>query len=250
MSMEGRMTVCNMSIEMGAKGGVVAPDQTTVDYIRGRRFAPTGADFDVIAEKWLELRTDEDAVFEKEYHFDASDIRPMITYGTNPGMGMAVDGLIPSQAVGCDEVSFRKALAYMDLKSGEKLLGHKVDYVFLGSCTNGRIEDFRAFANAVKGCRKADDVVAWLVPGSKQVERLIEEEGLGKILRDAGFEIRQPGCSACLAMNDDKIPEGKYCVSTSNRNFEGRQGYGARTMLAGPLVAAAAALTGRVSLPK
>ena len=250
MSMEGRMTVCNMSIEMGAKGGVVAPDQTTVDYIRGRRFAPTGADFDVVAEKWLELRTDEDAVFDKEYHFDASDIRPMITYGTNPGMGMAVDGLIPSQAVGCDEVSFRKALAYMDLKSGEKLLGHKVDYVFLGSCTNGRIEDFRAFANAVKGCRKADDVVAWLVPGSKQVERLIEEEGLGKILRDAGFEIRQPGCSACLAMNDDKIPEGKYCVSTSNRNFEGRQGYGARTMLAGPLVAAAAALTGRVSLPK
>ena len=173
----------------------------------------------------------------------------MITYGTNPGMGMPVDGVIPSEAVGCDEGSFAKALEYMDLRSGESLLGHKVDYVFLGSCTNGRIEDFRAFAHAVMGRRKASDVVAWLVPGSKQVERLIEEEGLGEILREAGFEIRQPGCSACLAMNDDKIPEGKYCVSTSNRNFEGRQGYGARTMLAGPLVAAAAAVTGVVSQP-
>lgn len=250
MSMEGRMTVCNMSIEMGAKGGMVAPDTKTFEYIRGRRFAPSAEDFDALVQKSMSLRTDDDAVFDKEFHFDASDIRPMITYGTNPGMGMAVSDPIPSQAVGCDAGSFAKALEYMDLRSGDMLLGHKVDYVFLGSCTNGRIEDFRAFANAVKGRRKASDVVVWLVPGSKQVEMLIEEEGLGDILREAGFEIRQPGCSACLAMNDDKIPEGMYCVSTSNRNFEGRQGYGARTMLAGPLVAAEAALTGRVSLPQ
>ena len=174
----------------------------------------------------------------------------MITYGTNPGMGMPVCGVIPSEAVGCDAGSFAKALEYMDLRSGESLLGHKVDYVFLGSCTNGRIEDFRAFAGAVKGRKKADDVVAWLVPGSKRVERLIEEEGLGDILREAGFEIRQPGCSACLAMNDDKIPEGKYCVSTSNRNFEGRQGPGSRTLLVSPLTAAAAAITGMITDPR
>ena len=249
MSMEGRMTVCNMSIEMGAKGGMVAPDQTTFDYIRGRRFAPQGEELDACIAKWRELKTDDDAVFDREHHFDASDIRPMITYGTNPGMGMAVEDVIPSEAVGCDQASFNKAMNYMDLKPGCPIAGHKVDYVFLGSCTNGRIEDFRAFAQAVRGCRKSEDVVAWLVPGSKEVERLIEEEGIGEVLREAGFEIRQPGCSACLAMNDDKIPEGKYAVSTSNRNFEGRQGYGARTMLAGPLVAAAAAVNGVVSLP-
>ena len=249
MSMEGRMTVCNMSIEMGAKGGMVAPDQTTFDYIRGRRFAPEGEELDACISKWRELKTDDDAGFDREYHFDASDIRPMITYGTNPGMGMAVEDMIPSEAVGCDQASFNKAMNYMDLKSGRPIAGHKVDYVFLGSCTNGRIEDFRAFAQAVKGRRKSEDVVAWLVPGSKEVERLIEEEGIGTVLREAGFEIRQPGCSACLAMNDDKIPEGKYAVSTSNRNFEGRQGYGARTMLTGPLVAAAAAVNGVVSLP-
>lgn len=249
MSMEGRMTVCNMSIEMGAKGGMVAPDKTTFEYIRGRRFAPAGETFEKMCASWEALRTDDDAVFDREYHFDAADITPMITYGTNPGMGMPVDGLIPSEAVGCDAESFTKSLAYMDLHSGDRLLGHKVDYVFLGSCTNGRIEDFRAFASAVKGKRKAADVVVWLVPGSKEVERLIEEEGIGDVLRAAGFEIRQPGCSACLAMNDDKIPEGKYAVSTSNRNFEGRQGYGARTMLAGPLVAAAAAVNGVVSMP-
>ena len=249
MSMEGRMTVCNMSIEMGAKGGMVAPDATTFEYINGRRFAPESGQFDRLCAEWASLKTDKDAVFDKEYRFDAADIKPMITYGTNPGMGMAVDEIIPSEATGCDAASFDKALAYMDLRSGETLLGHKVDYVFLGSCTNGRIEDFRAFASAVKGHQKAEGVVAWLVPGSKEVERLIEEEGLGDILREAGFEIRQPGCSACLAMNDDKIPEGKYAVSTSNRNFEGRQGYGARTMLAGPLLAAAAAVKGVVSLP-
>ena len=249
MSMEGRMTVCNMSIEMGAKGGMVAPDATTFEYINGRRFAPETEQFDRLCAEWASLKTDEDAVFDKEYRFDAADIKPMITYGTNPGMGMAIDDIIPSEATGCDGASFNKALAYMDLRAGEPLLGHKVDYVFLGSCTNGRIEDFRAFAGAVKGQKKAEDVTVWLVPGSKEVERLIEEEGIGDILREAGFEIRQPGCSACLAMNDDKIPEGKYAVSTSNRNFEGRQGYGARTMLAGPLVAAAAAVKGIVSLP-
>ena len=249
MSMEGRMTVCNMSIEMGAKGGMVAPDATTFEYINGRRFAPETEQFDRLCAEWASLKTDEDAVFDKEYRFDAADIKPMITYGTNPGMGMAIDDIIPSEATGCDGASFNKALAYMNLRVGEPLLGHKVDYVFLGSCTNGRIEDFRAFAGAVKGQKKAEDVAVWLVPGSKEVERLIEEEGLGDILREAGFEIRQPGCSACLAMNDDKIPEGKYAVSTSNRNFEGRQGYGARTMLAGPLVAAAAAVKGVVSLP-
>ena len=249
MSMEGRMTVCNMSIEMGAKGGMVAPDNTTFEYIQGRRFAPAGDECEKMRASWEVLKTDEDAVFDREYHFDAADITPMITYGTNPGMGMPVDGVIPSEAVGCDAESFDKSLAYMDLQSGNKMLGHKVDYVFLGSCTNGRIEDFRAFASAVKGKQKAADVVAWLVPGSKEVERLIEEEGIGDVLRAAGFELRQPGCSACLAMNDDKIPEGKYAVSTSNRNFEGRQGYGARTMLAGPLVAAAAAVSGVVSMP-
>ena len=249
MSMEGRMTVCNMSIEMGAKGGMVAPDATTFEYINGRRFAPETEQFDRLCAEWASLKTDEDAVFDKEYRFDAADIKPMITYGTNPGMGMAVDEIIPSEATGCDAASFGKALTYMNLRPGDPLLGHKVDYVFLGSCTNGRIEDFRAFASAVKGHQKAEDVVVWLVPGSKEVERLIEEEGIGDILREAGFEIRQPGCSACLAMNDDKIPEGKYAVSTSNRNFEGRQGYGARTMLAGPLVAAAAAVKGIVSLP-
>ena len=249
MSMEGRMTVCNMSIEMGAKGGMVAPDNTTFEYIQGRRFAPVADEFEKMRASWEVLKTDEDAAFDREYHFDAADITPMITYGTNPGMGMPVDGVIPSEAVGCDADSFDKSLAYMDLHAGDRMLGHKVDYVFLGSCTNGRIEDFRAFASAVKGKQKAADVVAWLVPGSKEVERLIEEEGIGDVLRAAGFEIRQPGCSACLAMNDDKIPEGKYAVSTSNRNFEGRQGYGARTMLAGPLVAAAAAVSGFVSMP-
>ena len=249
MSMEGRMTVCNMSIEMGAKGGMVAPDRTTFEYIAGRRFAPSGAAFDDKTAFWLTLKTDEDAVFDREYHFDAADIRPMVTYGTNPGMGVAVDGVIPSEAVGCDAVTFDKALAYMDFHKGEPMSGKKVDYVFVGSCTNGRIEDFRAFAKAVGGRRKAEDVTVWLVPGSKEVEAKIEAEGIGDALRAAGFQIRQPGCSACLAMNADKIPAGKYAVSTSNRNFEGRQGYGARTILAGPLVAAEAAVTGRIGIP-
>lgn len=249
MSMEGRMTVCNMSIEMGARGGLIAPDRTTFDYIRGRRFAPSGEDFERCVREWSRLYTDEDAVFDREYRFDAADIRPMVTYGTNPGMGMPVGGTVPESAVGCDAASFDKALEYMGFHKGQSLRGFRIDYVFLGSCTNGRIEDFRAFAGAVKGRRKAPWVTAWLVPGSKVVEKAIEDEGIGDILRAAGFEIRQPGCSACLAMNADKIPAGKYAVSTSNRNFEGRQGYGARTILAGPLVAAEAAVTGMISEP-
>ena len=249
MSMEGRMTVCNMSIEMGAKGGIVAPDETTFRYIKGRRFAPSGEAFDASVAKWKTLKTDSDAVFDKEYEFDAADIRPMVTYGTNPGMGVPVDGVIPDSAAGCDEATFDKAMAYMGFRRGEQMAGKKIDYVFVGSCTNGRIEDFRVFAKAVNGRKKADDVIVWLVPGSKEVEAKIESEGIGDALRAAGFEIRQPGCSACLAMNADKIPAGKYAVSTSNRNFEGRQGYGARTILAGPLVAAEAAVTGRIGVP-
>lgn len=249
MSMEGRLTVCNMSIEMGAKGGMVAPDGKTFEYIAGRRFAPSGEELKAKIACWSTLKTDADAVFDREYVFSAADIRPMVTYGTNPGMGVAVDGVIPESAVGCDEATFDKALAYMGFHKGEKMSGKPVDYVFVGSCTNGRIEDFRAFAKAVGGRKKAESVTVWLVPGSKEVEAKIESEGIGAALRAAGFQIRQPGCSACLAMNADKIPEGKYAVSTSNRNFEGRQGYGSRTILAGPLVAAEAAVTGRLGLP-
>ena len=243
LSMEGRLTLCNLSIEMGARGGFVAPDETTFAYLKGREFSPKGKDWDKAVEYWRTLRSGEDAVFDKEYVFDAADISPMITYGTNPGMGMPVDGTIPSDTA-------QRALDYMGFSAGERLLGHKIDYVFLGACTNGRIEDFRAFASVVKGRRKADGVTVWLVPGSWAVRRQIEEEGLDRILADAGFEIRQPGCSACLAMNADKIPAGKYAVSTSNRNFEGRQGPGARTMLASPLTAAAAAVTGCITDPR
>lgn len=243
LSMEGRLTLCNLSIEMGARGGFVAPDETTFAYLKGREFSPKGKDWDKAVEYWKTLRSGDDAVFDKEYLFDAADISPMITYGTNPGMGMPVDGTIPSDTA-------QRALDYMGFSAGERLLGHKIDYVFLGACTNGRIEDFRAFASVVKGRRKADGVTAWLVPGSWAVRRQIEEEGLDRILADAGFEIRQPGCSACLAMNADKIPAGKYAVSTSNRNFEGRQGPGARTMLASPLTAAAAAVTGCITDPR
>ncbi|MBQ4279278.1 MAG: 3-isopropylmalate dehydratase large subunit [Rikenellaceae bacterium] len=252
LSMEERMTVCNMSIECGARGGMIAPDQTTFDYVQGREHAPKGAEWDKAVEGWKKLYSDPDAKFDKEYTFDAADIEPMITYGTNPGMGMGITGTIPSDEglSGSDKVSFDKALEYMGFKSGEKMIGKKVDYVFVGSCTNGRIEDLRQFAQAVKGRRKADNITAWIVPGSHMVENLAREEGLDKILAEAGFELRQPGCSACLAMNADKIPAGKYSVSTSNRNFEGRQGPGARTMLAGPLVAAAAAVTGQIADPR
>lgn len=246
LSMEGRLTLCNLSIEMGARGGLVAPDEVTFEYIKGRPFAPKGEDWDKAVEEWKKLRTDDDAVFDKEVTFDAADIEPMITYGTNPGMGIGITQQIPAAQTESD----KKALAYMQFVEGEQMIGKKVDYVFLGACTNGRIEDFRAFASIVKGRKKATGLTAWLVPGSWPVMRQIEAEGIDKILMEAGFEIRQPGCSACLAMNDDKIPAGKLCVSTSNRNFEGRQGPGARTCLASPLVAAAAAVTGGITDPR
>ena len=252
LSMEARMTICNMSIEMGARGGMIAPDQTTFDYLKGREYAPQGEEWDKAVARWSKLCSDEDAVFDKEVTFDAADIAPMITYGTNPGMGIAVDAQIPSSE-DMDEaskVSYAKALNYMGFAEGEKMIGKSVDYVFVGSCTNGRIEDLRAFAHFVKGKKKADNITAWIVPGSKEVERMAIEEGLRDILEEAGFELRQPGCSACLAMNEDKIPAGKYCVATSNRNFEGRQGPDSRTLLAGPLVAAAAAVTGVITDPR
>ncbi len=243
LSMEGRLTLSNLSIEMGARGGFIAPDEKTFAYLKGREFAPKGEDWDKAVTYWKTLRSGDDAVFDREVVFDAADVPPMITYGTNPGMGMPIDGKIPADAN-------PKSLAYMGFEAGQSLIGHPVDYVFLGACTNGRIEDFRAFASLVKGHRKAEGVTAWLVPGSWAVKRQIEAEGLDKELAAAGFEIRQPGCSACLAMNDDKIPAGKYAVSTSNRNFEGRQGPGSRTLLASPLVAAAAAITGIVTDPR
>ena len=251
LSMEARMSICNMSIEMGARGGMIAPDQTTFDYLKGREFAPKGNAWDEAVERWSALRSDPDAVFDKEITFDAAEIEPMITYGTNPSMGVAVGGVIPEAPDdAAARVSFDKALDYMGFHAGERMEGKKVDYVFVGSCTNGRIEDLRAFASIVKGRKKAPGVTVWIVPGSKQVERQAIEEGLRDILEQAGFTLRQPGCSACLAMNDDKIPAGKYCVATSNRNFEGRQGPNARTLLAGPLVAAAAAVTGEVTDPR
>ena len=252
LSMEGRLTLCNLSIEMGARGGFIAPDETTFEYIKGREFAPKGEEWDKAVAYWKTLKSGDDAVFDKELTFRAEDITPWITYGTNPGMGTAIDGEIPTLD-SIDEagrVSFQKSMDYMGFQPGQKVLGHKVDYVFLGACTNGRIEDFRAFASIVKGRKKNPDVVAWLVPGSWMVDKQIREEGIDKILEEAGLAIRQPGCSACLAMNDDKVPAGKYAVSTSNRNFEGRQGPGSRTILASPLVAAAAAVTGVVTDPR
>lgn len=252
LSMEARMTICNMSIEMGARGGMIAPDKTTFDYLRGREFAPQGEEWEKAVERWSTLCSDDDAIFDKEITFDAADIEPMVTYGTNPGMGIAVNGTIPSSdgMEPAAKSSYTKALGYMGFSEGDRMEGKPIDYVFVGSCTNGRIEDLRAFAHFVKGHRKAGNVTAWIVPGSKEVERIAIEEGLRDILEEAGFELRQPGCSACLAMNEDKIPAGKYCVATSNRNFEGRQGPGARTLLAGPLVAAAAAVTGVITDPR
>ena len=294
MSMEGRLTLCNLSIEMGARGGIVAPDDTTINYIRGREYAPKGEEWDRAVAYWKTLRSEDDAVFDKEIAFDAADIIPRITYGTNPGMGIGITECVPQllddapaadgkssdtiagkenssvtiaekenssdtiagnenssvTIAGKEKASFLRALQYMGLRPGMSLLGLPVDYVFLGACTNGRIEDFRAFASLVKGKRKAEGITALLVPGSWAVEKQIRDEGIDKILEEAGFQLRQPGCSACLAMNDDKIPPGKYCVSTSNRNFEGRQGPGARTILASPLTAAAAAVTGVITDPR
>lgn len=246
LSMEGRLTLCNLSIEMGARGGLIAPDDVTFAYLKDKPYAPKGADWDKAVAAWKELKSDDDAIFDKEVSFNAADIEPMITYGTNPGMGIGITQRIPTPQTASDE----KALNYMHFSAGEAMIGKPVDYVFLGACTNGRIEDFRAFASIAKGRHKAENVVAWLVPGSWPVMRQIESEGIDKILKEAGFEIRQPGCSACLAMNDDKIPSGKLCVSTSNRNFEGRQGPGSRTCLASPLMAAAAAVTGVITDPR
>ena len=246
LSMEARMTVCNMSIEMGARGGLIAPDQKTFDYIQGRKFAPTGEEFGRAVDFWKTLYTDDDAVFDKEYHFQAEDIEPMLTFGTNPGMGIKITDSIPAPDASASQKSFDKALNYMGFKSGNTLLGQPINYVFIGSCTNSRIEDLRLVADFVKGKTKAKNVNAMIVPGSKLVQQQAQKEGLDKIFEAAGFELRESGCSACLGMNDDKIPEGEYCISTSNRNFEGRQGQGARTILASPLVAAAAAIAGEI----
>ena len=251
LSMEGRMTVCNLSIEMGARGGMIAPDQKTFDYIKGREFTPQGTDWDKAMKYWETLHTDEGAIFDKELVFDGSEIDPMITFGTNPGMGMSITKAIPTAAsVEGGAATYKKSLDYMGYSEGESMIGKPIDFVFIGSCTNGRIEDFRAFASIVKGKERAENVTAWLVPGSHKVLASIKEEGLLDIFKAAKFELREPGCSACLAMNDDKIPAGKYAVSTSNRNFEGRQGPGSRTLLASPLVAAAAAITGKITDPR
>ena len=252
LSMEGRLTLCNLSIEMGARGGFIAPDEVTFEYLKGREHAPKGEAWDKAVAEWKTLRSGDDAVFDREIRFEASDIEPMVTYGTNPGMGMGISSRIPAvdDIPAASRESFTRALEYMQFAPGDSLQGKKVDYVFCGSCTNGRIEDFRAFASIAAGRKKADWVTAWLVPGSWMVKKQIEDEGLDKVLAAAGFEIRQPGCSACLAMNDDKIPAGKLAVSTSNRNFQGRQGPGSRTVLASPLMAAAAAVTGYITDPR
>jgi 3-isopropylmalate/(R)-2-methylmalate dehydratase large subunit len=249
LSMEARMTICNMSIEMGARCGLIAPDETTFAYIKGRTFAPKDAEWDKSLSYWKTLFTDPDAAFDSEINIKASEIEPMITYGTNPGMGIGISGHVPNlrDVEEKEKLSFEKSLLYMGLEPGMGIKGKKVDYVFIGSCTNSRIEDLRLVAAFVKGKQKAKDVQVWIVPGSKQVEKQAQEEGIDKVFEDAGFILRQPGCSACLGMNEDKIPAGKYCISTSNRNFEGRQGPSARTFLASPLTAAAAAITGRVS---
>jgi len=250
MTMEGRMTVCNLSIEMGARGGMIAPDKKTFEYLKGKEFSPKDEKWDRAIESWRNLKSDPDSVFDKEISFNANEIEPMITYGTNPGMAVPISKEIPYFNDSGSKSSFSKSLEYMNFKEGELMLGRKIDYVFLGSCTNGRIEDFRSFANLIKGKRKAENIDAWLVPGSLKVLKSIKDEGILEILKNSGFKLREPGCSACLAMNDDKIPAGKYAVSTTNRNFEGRQGPGARTILASPLVAAASAITGKITDPR
>ena len=250
LSMEARMTICNMSIEMGARGGMIAPDDTTFEYMKGRLFAPSHEQWDRKMKEWKELYSDGDAQFDVEIDIDAAEIEPMITYGTNPGLGIPVRGSIPVAESIPDEGERKniiKALEYMGLQPGRPLLGMPVQHIFIGSCTNSRIEDLRMVAGIVKGRRKSDHVEVMIVPGSQQVADQVKKEGLDKIFEAAGFEIRQPGCSACLGMNEDKIPAGAYCISTSNRNFEGRQGAGARTLLASPLTAAASAITGVVT---
>lgn len=249
LSMEARMTICNMSIEMGARGGLIAPDQTTFDYIKGREFAPKEAEWDVALANWKQLYSDENAAFDKELTYSAEEIEPMITYGTNPGMGIGISQAIPTKSELPDNEgnTLDKALTYMDLEAGKPLLGKEIDHVFIGSCTNSRIEDLRLVAEFVKGKQKAENVNVWIVPGSQRVAKQAISEGLDEVFKQAGFELREPGCSACLGMNEDKVPTGEYCVSTSNRNFEGRQGPGSRTFLASPLTAAVAAVTGRIT---
>ena len=252
MSMEGRLTLSNLSIEMGSRAGIIAPDETTFAYLKEREYAPKGDAWDKALEEWKKLKSDDDAVFDKEVTYIAEDIAPRITYGTNPGAGIAIDGCIPAleDIPETKRQQFLGMLEYMQFAPGQKLEGTPIDYCFLGACTNGRIEDFRAFASVVKGRKKADSVVAWLVPGSWLVRKQIIDEGIDKILEDAGFELRLPSCSSCLAMNPDKVPAGKLCISTSNRNFVGRQGPGARTVLASPLVVAASAVTGKITDPR
>ncbi len=246
MTMEGRMTVCNMSIEMGARGGMIAPDEKTFTFLKNKEFSPKNKSWDKALKFWKTLYSDKNAVFDKEFTFDGNTIEPMITYGTNPGMGMGISQSIPKN----NKQSFKKSLDYMNYKEGDLMLGKKIDYAFLGSCTNGRVEDFEDFAKIVKGNKKAENVTAWLVPGSHIVANTLKENGITEIIEKAGFEIREPGCSACLAMNDDKVPAGKYAISTSNRNFEGRQGPGARTLLASPIMVAAAAISGKITDPR
>jgi len=246
MTMEGRMTVCNMSIEMGARGGMIAPDEKTFTFLKNKEFSPKNKSWDKALKFWKTLYSDKNAFFDKEFTFDGNTIEPMITYGTNPGMGMGISQFIPKN----NKQSFKKSLNYMDYKEGDLMLGKKIDYAFLGSCTNGRVEDFEDFAKIVKGNKKAENVTAWLVPGSHIVAKTLKENGITEIIEKAGFEIREPGCSACLAMNDDKVPAGKYAISTSNRNFEGRQGPGARTLLASPIMVAAAAISGKITDPR
>jgi len=247
LSMEARMTICNMSIEMGARGGIIAPDDITFEYIKGKKFAPKGDEFEESVRSWKKLKSDNGAKYDKILEFEASDIEPMITYGTNPGMGIKINESIPEKSLNSSNESYNKSLKYMGLSIGDQLLNKKIDYVFIGSCTNSRIEDLRIASNLIKGKKKADHVNAWVIPGSKSVEKVAIDEGLDKIFKNAGFEFRQPGCSACLAMNEDKIPKEKYCISTSNRNFEGRQGPGARTFLASPATAALSAINGFIT---
>ena len=247
LSMEARMTICNMSIEMGARGGIIAPDDITFEYIKGKKFAPKGDEFEESVRSWKKLKSDNGAKYDKTLEFEASDIEPMITYGTNPGMGIKINESIPEKSLNSSNESYNKSLKYMGLSIGDQLLNKKIDYVFIGSCTNSRIEDLRIASNLIKGKKKADHVNAWVIPGSKSVEKVAIDEGLDQIFKNAGFEFRQPGCSACLAMNEDKIPKEKYCISTSNRNFEGRQGPGARTFLASPATAALSAINGFIT---
>jgi 3-isopropylmalate/(R)-2-methylmalate dehydratase large subunit len=249
LEMEARMTVCNMSIEGGARAGMIAPDDNTYQFVAGREFAPKGADFDRAVERWKQLPSDAGATYDTRVDIDATTLEPMITYGTHPGMGVAITQALPnaSDFVGAERAAFEKAMTYMGLEAGKPLLGHKVDVVFVGSCTNSRISDLRAAASIMKGRKVASGVRTLVVPGSHDIKKQAEAEGLDRVFTDAGAEWREPGCSMCIAMNGDQLSPGQYAVSTSNRNFEGRQGKGGRTFLASPLTAAAAAVTGKVT---